>query len=184
MTNGIEQYRATQQDGQQPFVSIDIRDTLLSAEKEFDRMYADRMKHVETMSTSEIEQYQEALDTFLKAMNNSAADYLAWEDEARQHPEVSEVTKEEHKIAFIKKWLGVSAASYLGAVALFFAEKNTPGVLALLGGTMAAGTAYVGVALQLYEPEYSVVFRRRMDLLRSYEGELRQVIHDRKNIRV
>ncbi len=184
MSNGIERYRSEQHAAEQPFVSVDIRDTLLSAEKEFDRMYASRMKHIDAMSVSEIEQYQEALDAFLKAMNNSAADYLAWEDEARQHPEVGEVTREEYKVAFIKKWLGVSAASYLGAVALFFVEKNNPGTLALLGGTMAAGVAYVGTALQLYEPEYSVVFRRRMDLLRSYEGELRQVIHDRKNIRV
>ncbi len=184
MTNGIEHYKAASAEQGLPFVSIDIRDTLLSAEKEFDRMYAERMKHIDAMSLSEIEQYQEALDSFLKAMNNSAADYLAWEDEARQHPEVGEVTRAEHKEAFIKKWLGVTAASYLGAAALFFVEKNTPGALMLLGGTMAAGAAYVGVALQLFEPEYSVVFRRRMDLLRSYEGELRQIIHERNNVRV
>ena len=184
MTKGIEQYRSGQNDAEQPFVSIDIRDTLLSAEKEFDRMYAERMKHIELMSVSEIEQYQEALDLFLKAMNNSAADYLAWEDHARLRPDVAEVTREKYKEEFVKKWLGITAASYLGAVTLFFVEKNTPGVLALLSGTVAAGIAYVGTALQLYEPEYSVVFRRRMDLLRSYEGELRQVIHDRKNRRV
>lgn len=184
MKNGIEHYKAASAEQEQPFISVDIRDTLLSAEKEFDRMYAERMKHVDMMSLHELEQYQEALDSFLKAMNTSAADYLAWEDEARKHPEVSEVTNTEYKEAFLKKWIGITAASYLSAATLFFVEKNTPGVLALLGGTMAVGVAYVGNALQMYEPEYSVIFRRRMDLLRAYEGELRQVIHDRKNVRV
>lgn len=165
-------------------IGIDIRDTLLSAEREFDEAFKNRWAHLKDTPTEILEKYEEALSSFLKHLRTSTEGYDAWEREAATQPRIGEVLKEEKKEAFTKKWLAVSVASYLGSIALFFAEKNTPGVLAFLGGTAAMGTIAVGHMLEVYEPAYAEVFNRRLALLDVFSAELRTEIHRRKNIRV